>query len=94
VAKPPSELARALRAGEREKAVFLLARLENVPRSLRDPLHEAAVAALLCETYDAAPAGSPSFQTYRERREQAKAALVDQAEQTILKRRPRKTVEP
>ncbi len=87
-----AELARALRNGRRDEVVFLLARMERAPYTLRAPLQAAAVACLLCETYEGAPASAGPFDSYHRRREDALQALFDAAEQTVLRRRPRKVV--
>lgn len=86
---PRVELARAMRKGEHEKAIFILARMEKgVPVALKGLLASAAREALLCETHDAAPESAGPFNAFYERRRAAKAALVEAMERIILHERP------
>jgi hypothetical protein len=84
MASARAELARALRWGNHETAIFLLARMEKVPRALRDALALCAREALLCETHDAAPNTAGSFDSFYKRRQAAKDALVNEMYRVIL----------
>jgi hypothetical protein len=82
-------MARALRNGEDEKAVFLIARMEKgVPVALKPLIAAAAREALLCETHDAAPESAGPFNTFYQRRLDAKAKLVEAMQRIVLRQRP------
>ncbi len=82
-----TDIARALRKREYERALFLLARMDRPPSQLGKLLEEVGRASLLCETYDGAPESAGPFSSYYERREAAKQALVQAAESLLLGRR-------
>ena len=72
---------------------YLLAHERVAPRKLRDALHETALACLLCDTHEHAPANHPTRYADLYRRRAAAFLALGEAALAVY-RKPKTTIEP
>jgi hypothetical protein len=70
------------------RMAFLLSGATRLPKMLRDPLQEAAIASLRCETSEAAGSLSPPFPELYRAREEALRALAEAVVAKFTRRVP------